>query len=766
MTAPRMLLTAIGFTWWMLNAVGGAAAASGTLLGTVSGPGATRLPGALVVVTAADGLQAAAVVTGEGGHFHVPDLAPGRYGVEARLSGFHPGAVDDVEVAAGTTTRVDLTLASATFRDSVEVRAASPLDTLEASELRETGARDLGEVLQRVPGVWKVRKGGIANDVSLRGFRQDDLTILIDGARVAGACPNRMDPPAFHLDFAEVDRVEVGPSTGRMTAQGSLGGMINVVTKKPAPDLSAEATMVAGSWHTRNPSATVGYGGERAGLLVGASTRSSLPYEDGSGRPFTDAANYSGAVSGKDAYEVTSFWSRAYAQPAAGHELSLSWARQEADDVLYPALLMDAVSDDTDRLVLGYRYAGSGGVVQGVSATAYLTQVDHWMVDSLRTSAVGAPRGWSMGTRATTSVTGLSMQADLATVTVGLETYRRNWNAWTEMAGMGYRRQFSIPDVDVEAVGVTAHWTALRTAAGGLELGGRLDRVETTADPAKANTDLYFAYHGVRDTSRTNVEPSLSVAFSHQISAALELSASMSRTSRAPDPRERYFALRRKNADWVGNPDLAPPRNTGAEIGLTWTRGVGLVNATAFVDRVSDYITLYSQDRLSAVPGVMNTTAKTYANVDALLRGATVQATAAVTSRLYLAGDVAWVRGTKDTDAALDMHSPNLAEMPPLTASLATRWQSPRWHAEVEGVLAARQDRTDSDLDEQPTPGYAVLNLRAGVRLGSWRLQAALENALDRTYHEHFSYVRDPFRSGVVVNEPGRSLTLIAGWKL
>ncbi len=70
-----------------------------------------------------------------------------------------------------------------------------------------------------------------------------------------------MDPPAFHLDFAEVDRVEVGPSTGRMMAQGSLGGMINVVTKKPAWTSPRRRPWSPGSWHTRNPSATVGYGG-------------------------------------------------------------------------------------------------------------------------------------------------------------------------------------------------------------------------------------------------------------------------------------------------------------------------------------------------------------------------------------------------------------------------------------------------------------------------------------------------------------------------
>jgi outer membrane receptor protein involved in Fe transport len=33
-----------------------------------------------------------------------------------------------------------------------------------------------------------------------------------------------------------------------------------------------------------------------------------------------------------------------------------------------------------------------------------------------------------------------------------------------------------------------------------------------------------------------------------------------------------------------------------------------------------------------------------------------------------------------------------------------------------------------------------------------------LVNALDATYTEHLSYYRDPFRLGVRVNEPGRSV--------
>jgi hypothetical protein len=43
---------------------------------------------------------------------------------------------------------------------------------------------DLGiEALSQTGGVWKLRKGGIASDVVLRGFQSRDLNVLIGGNR-------------------------------------------------------------------------------------------------------------------------------------------------------------------------------------------------------------------------------------------------------------------------------------------------------------------------------------------------------------------------------------------------------------------------------------------------------------------------------------------------------------------------------------------------------------------------------------------------------
>ncbi|MFV2072634.1 MAG: TonB-dependent receptor [Thermoanaerobaculales bacterium] len=764
--SQKVFVAAVALLLQMVFAAGTARAAAGTIVGMVRGPGGVGLPGATVFVSSNEGEASWSVVTGESGGFRVEGLEPGTYSVGGELHGFHSASIPSVAVEGTGVSRVELSLAVATFRDTIQVDSASPRDSLEATEIRESGARDLGEALANKPGVWKARKGGIANDVVLRGFREDDITVLVDGARVAGACPNRMDPPAFHLDFAEVDRVEVRPSTGRMTAQGSLGGMINIVTKKPGAGLHADVSAAAGTWDMIHPSATLSFGNERFAVLGGISHRSSKAFEDGSGDRFTEEANYKPSAANADAFKVNSVWTRLFFRPAEGHELNLSYAKQEADDVLYPTLMMDGMTDETDRLVAGYRYDSEAGLLRSFRATAYTTFVDHWMENSLRTTAGDAPRGWSMGTLATTRMLGTLVEAELGSVVVGFEAYNRNWDNWTEMAGMGYMRQYSIPNVDTDVIGLSARWSRRLAPRTWLELGGRVDRVSTTADSEKANTDLFYAYHGVTSTRRTDVEPSLSLRVVQDLGADLSLNLSASRTVRSPDARERYFGLKRMGGDWVGNPELAPPELTGAEIGITWNAGGGFLTASAWNDRVDGYIIVYEQERINMVPGVMNTKAQSYANVDAHLRGGALQASFALNARVSLSGSMTYVRGTQKPISELGINSSDLAEMPPLSGRIAVRWQNPRFFGEIEGVGAASQDNVDEDLNEASTPGWAITNLKAGYSRGSWRLQLVLGNVFNRTYHEHFSYLRNPFRSGFVLNEPGRNLSVTLGWTL
>jgi iron complex outermembrane receptor protein len=103
--------------------------------------------------------------------------------------------------------------------------------------------------------------------------------------------------------------------------------------------------------------------------------------------------------------------------------------------------------------------------------------------------------------------------------------------------------------------------------------------------------------------------------------------------------------------------------------------------------------------------------------------------------------------------------------MPPLRARVAARYDDGRFFGSVEGVFAADQDRVDASLNEARTPGWGVMNASAGVRQGRLRLTLGLANAFDRLYTDHLSYQRDPFRSGVRVPEPGRSLFANASFR-
>jgi iron complex outermembrane receptor protein len=216
-------------------------------------------------------------------------------------------------------------------------------------------------------------------------------------------------------------------------------------------------------------------------------------------------------------------------------------------------------------------------------------------------------------------------------------------------------------------------------------------------------------------------------------------------------------------SDWVGNPTLAPSRNTGLDADVGWTGSGLFVGANAYVYRIDDFILVADKAREEMVTGVMNAMARSYANSDVLMRGLETSASWLLTSRLFLSGDVSLVRGTRlDVPRGTDA---DLPEIPPLKAQLRLRFDTGRVATTAELIGAARQSRVDETLLEQPTPGYAIVNLRTRIRLARAFATVGIENLFDRAYMEHLSYQRDPFRSGARVYEPGRTLSANLEWQ-
>jgi iron complex outermembrane recepter protein len=137
-----------------------------------------------------------------------------------------------------------------------------------------------------------------------------------------------------------------------------------------------------------------------------------------------------------------------------------------------------------------------------------------------------------------------------------------------------------------------------------------------------------------------------------------------------------------------------------------------------------------------------------------------------LTDRLFMSGDLSYVRGTQTASPAQQVFSTNLSEMPAMRGRTALRYDTGRYWGEVEGVFSAAQTRVDTDLSEQPTPGWGIANFKVGTTVARFTLNCGIGNLFNRLYYETLSYQRDPYRSGVKVPEPGRNFFVNVGWQL
>ena len=635
--------------------------------------------------------------------------------------------------------------------EEVEVKAKK--ETLTQQEVRESFAKDPGEALSQMEGVWKLRKGGIANDVVVRGFSGRNLNVLFDGARIYSACPNRMDPPLFHVDFAEVKEIELIKGPFDVRNYGSLGGTVNIITVEPKRGLHGKLDLGVGSFSYFNPSLKVSYGGDRFYGLIGHSYRYSKPYRTGGGKRFTEYANYKPDEIDSTAYSINTSWAKVGFKLWKGSKVELSYTAQRARDVLYPYLMMDSPEDNADRLNLRIENGR-------LKLNTYYSYVYHLMNNSKRTATS------FMETIAKTETYGLKAEYNFGKFSLGLEAFNWNWKSKTRMGSMP--AQNTIPDVDTTDLGVFGEYRGRIGSGIKLVAGLRLDTTQTEADESKANTALYYRYHGTRSTSERDTYPSGNVQISYDVSDNLELFGGVGYSVRVPDAQERYFALDRMGmmeanyGDWVGNPNLKPSKNTEIDIGVKLRTDRVSADLSVFYSFVKDFITLYNDTSVYGSPVGMDSDnkARSYTNVDAQLYGGEAKITLALTDTLFLEGGTSYVRGKKDTDPSKNINDEDIAEIPPLKGRLALRYDTGIYFAQAEGIFQATQDRVDSDLQEQKTSGWGVVNIKAGGEYKNFRVVGGVDNLFDKFYYEHLSYLRDPFSSGIKVPEPGRSFYL------
>jgi iron complex outermembrane recepter protein len=646
---------------------------------------------------------------------------------------------------------------------------------------------DLGEMLSStLPEITHVRASAVGNDIILRGLKKDNINVTIDDAKVCGACPNRMDPPAMHVSSSQIQTVEVKEGPFDVTQFGSLGGTVNVVTKDPQKGIHGEVSVTAGSFDYQKTGATIEGGNDTVQALIGYSYETSGQYKDGDGKTMAEQLVAKGAAiadqyktneKNRDAYDRKNFWNKIVFTPTDTDKITLSYFGDRADDVLYPAFGMDAQVDDTDMFSAKYQKTDLSSFSDELKLEAYHSKVEHEMGTEFRNSGTGmtyrthAVEATIKGVRIENTAT----LADIKTI-LGIDTSNRNWNGVCKQEPTDAPRQTRIPDVDTDNLGIYIQGS---TEISHTELSAGLRYDMTSIDPDQGLG--YISGYSMQTTDVRNYLKSMPERDFNNISANLMAKYNFSPSSnvfigvgqsvRVPDARELYFVndmnipVNNGILSLKGNTALNETVNRELDIGAEYSTGNLLIKGTMFYSDLKDYIYTYSTGMTT-----------TFANIDAKIVGFDLKADYAINNEWIIEMAMAYQKGTKKDTTQLDNLSTlpqtdnDLAEIPPLKGRIALVFDTSSNYAMVEWI-GARFQSIDSDNGEKEIGGYGILNLKYGYDFqNGFSLMAGINNLFDKTYAVSNSYIGRGLITGTttqptILNELGRNFYATVNYK-
>ncbi len=139
---------------------------------------------------------------------------------------------------------------------------------LKGLKLRESGAIDVSHALNELTGV-SVVENQFGTGVELSGFGSDHILVMVDGMEILGRTNGQLDISQIPTD--QIERIEVvkGASSALYGSE-AMGGIINIITKKPQDKFGFSANGDAGSYGRFNGNMTLsgGLGNWRSKLYL------------------------------------------------------------------------------------------------------------------------------------------------------------------------------------------------------------------------------------------------------------------------------------------------------------------------------------------------------------------------------------------------------------------------------------------------------------------------------------------------------------------
>jgi iron complex outermembrane receptor protein len=627
-------------------------------------------------------------------------------------------------------------------------------------------AMDGADILRTISGFAVVRKGGADGDPVLRGMAGSRLGILLDGGVLLGSCPHRMDPPTAYVFPDAYDKLTVIKGPQSVQYGGGHAAGVVLFDRQPIPadapaGISGNASLTAGSHGRADAMLDMRY--------------QNAPWQLRASATHTRADDYAAADRRKvhSAYQRHSEMASAAYHPDADTLAELSWVHSDGQ-AAYADRGMDGAqfARYSSGVKLEKKRLGHG--LQALALQLEQQDIDHVMDNySLRSGTMPAMRMASNPAQRSHSGK-LSATLEMAEnwlLDVGLDGQQHRHSSRMGMGGMATQMMNTATrqaDADISQYGLYAEsrWYAgtQRRWISGL----RADRWQAQ----DKRSPMASASAGQkRQEWLGSAFMRLEQDFTHA-DAKGQWYIGTGYTERAPDYWE-LLGTGKQSANSNSAFGTRSEKTLQLDAGLQAQYGWGGLHLAAFANRVRDYILIdgdRTDVRFGKTPsGMGGALPQVVRNVQSRSLGLEAGVDYRFNPQWQGEATLAWVRARNLSDAQA------MPQIPPLELKLSARYTQGPWQAGVLWRLAAAQTRVApgkgsiAGLDSSATAGFGVLSVHGSYAITpQWRLDAGIDNLLNKAYAEHLSKAATPlpgYAASGKIPEPGRTLWLKTAYR-
>lgn len=627
--------------------------------------------------------------------------------------------------------------------------------------------RNVGDLFKGIKGFAIAKRGAYASEPVFRSFRYEQLNIQYDGgAKIMNACPNRMDPITTHIIPEEIEKIELikGPFTVRYGQ--NFGGIINLVSKNISKDNFGIHGSFQGAYENNGDSYVsrlhLIYSGEKFDVQLNGSYRDFGDYKDGENTLVPSA------------FKTTDYSLKLGYNPGKNQRLEMTWRESLGRDIKHAGLMMDSPFDDSLLATINYKITGINSVVNSITSKGYYSYVDHLMTNEGRKNFVmidakSPVEAWTYGGKIETEL----LLGQSTTLFVGLDAniVKRDGNR-TRIIKIMNGNKLDIPmtkidkiwqDATLEDYGVFTEAKFKINQNYSMQAGVRIDIVATDIQDQAA--DFKTLYGGeIAAVNEANLSGNLSFKYRNN---TFQGQVSLGRGVRTASMIERYinhFNVGFDPYEYVGNPNLKPEINNQIEFSVLKQFSDIQLGVSLFYSYLQEYISAEINPNIPRkfMPKNPPIVSRQFINIkEATQKGMEFNIRYKASDFWSFTGDVSYTHAKN-----LDADEP-LPQIPPFTAHIVAKYDTGDFWCSATSRMVAAQNRVSLIFDEGTTPGFATLDLRAGISpLKNTTIGVAMLNVFDKVYYEHlnYSYSNSTVNDGRIY-EIGKNCTVFLKYK-